>query len=888
MRKQLRLLGIILLVLGVGVPAQVQADRVTNAYKQLQKERYEKVKSLLDKAISRQPINAGAHYVYALYFLTKANPAYQVDSSYSHILLALSHYAQIEPDDAATWAKVGITQTAIDRHRLKVEGIAFELAKKQHTIPAYQAYIQRFTTAREVKQAIQQRNLLAWQATQAAHTIGGYQNFIKTYPQATQVGEAQKRIDFFVYEAETERGTYKSLEEFLKNNPKNAYRDSAITQLFNLISVQHQAATYQAFLKKYDNSTAAKRAGDWLMSLYQQAGKLRAFHESFANYYRIDYVTQLLSVDTLQYFPILEAGRYGFIDHFGQIRIPIKYQQIHKDYLCDGIQDNFLLVMRNNLTGVVDKLGREVVAVNYDKIETLNGGIFIVTKNGFQGAFHQSGFQILPIKYDKIEPLNQYFLKVRRNGLWGVATHNGKLIVDCNFSEIDKKANSFVQFRKDNRYALVKNKQIFEQFLNKRFSIQLKYDDVAWMGDAYIKVIDQEKQGVVDTSGQLVLSPEYTTIKDLNVGWAARTSDSTQWQLFTRKGKPVSNETFERVSIHRKFFVAKQKGKWGSIDRYGRILEPFKRDSLIFIGDALLTFKGKQVLAKLKGLQKPLNLTPYKYVRGERGNYPGAKPFIYIETRLRKKGLINQQGKKMLSAVYDEISILANDLFSVRRYGKYGLVDTNRKIVLPIRYQGISNLKGGYQGLLLNRKFGLYHYKRKIKIEPKFSALPRPYSLQEDNRLFIVRKAKSYGLVDDKGKELISTKYDKIEYWTDSVALLKNETGDWFLYNFINKQRLKTKGFSQIQYLKKDHDEIIALVSKGKYGILSNRRGLLIPMEYDLIYNLGSMKQPMFFTERQYSGGKNFVVSYINFQRKTIWNKIMKEADYHRILCEQY
>ncbi|HAS40009.1 MAG TPA: hypothetical protein DCS93_05995 [Microscillaceae bacterium] len=888
MRKQLRLLGIMLLVLGIGVPAQVHADRVTNAYKQLQKERYDKAKSLLDKAISRQPINAGAHYVYALYFLTKANPAYQVDSSYTHILLALSHYAQIEEDDSTTWAKVGITQTAIDRHRLKVEGVAFVLAKKQNTIPGYQAYIDRFTTAREIQEATRLRNLLAWQAACAAHSIGSYQRFIKTYPKATQVEEAQKRIDFFVYKAEIERGTYKNLEAFLKNNPQNVYRDSAITQLFDLVSVNHQKETYQNFLKKYSNSSAAKRAGDWLMSMYQEAGQLQAFHERFGSYYRIDYVTQLLAVDTLQYFPILEAGRYGFIDHFGQIRIPIKYQQIHKDYLCDGIQDNFVLVMRNNLTGVVDKLGQEVVAVNYDKIETLDGGIFIVTKNGFQGAFHQSGFEILPIKYDKIEPLNQYFLKVRRNGSWGVATHNGKIIVDCNFSDIERKANSFVQFRKDSRYALVKNKQIFEQFLNKQFSIQLKYDEVNWIGDAYIKVIDQEKQGVVDTTGQLVLPPQFTSVKDLHVGWAARTSDSTQWQLFTRKGKQISPETFEQVATHNKLFVAKQKGKWGAFDREGKILEPFKRDSLIFIGNVLLTFKGKQVLAKLKGQQKPLNLTPYKYVRGEKGNYPEAKPFIYIETRLRKKGLINQQGKKMLSAVYDEISILANDLFSVRRYGKYGLVDTNRKIVLPIRYQGISNLKGGYQGLLLNRKFGLYHYKRKIKIEPKFSAIPRPYSLKEDNRLFIVRKKQSYGLVDYKGKELIMTKYEKIEYWTDSVALLKNNAGDWFLYNFINKQRLKTKEFSQIQYLKKDNQEIIALVSKGKYGILSNRRGLLIPMEYDLIYNLGSIEQPMFFTERQYSGGKSFVVSYINFQRKTIWNKIMKEADYHRILCEQY
>lgn len=887
MKKSIRALGIIVCLIAWGTSA-VYADRITNAYKQLQKGRYDKVKSLLDKAISRQSVNAGAHYVYALYFLTKENPAYQVDSSYTHIMRSLSHYAQIEKDDSTTWAKVGITQTSIDRHRQKVEGVAFGLAKRKNNIEAFQAYIDRFTSAREIKQAIRLRNRLAWEIAQGKHSIGAYQNFIKTYPKATQVKEAQKRIDFFVYKAETNPATLKNLETFLAHYQQNVYRDSAINQVFDLVSVNHQKTTYQQFAKKYANSTAAKRAGDWLMSMYQNEGKLQAFHDNFAEYHAINYVEQLLQVDSLQYFPILEAGNYGFIDQSGQLRIPIKYQQIFKDYLCDGIQDRFIFVRQNNLTGVIDKLGKAIIPVRYDKIENIADGIFGVTKNGFQGAFHQSGFEILPVVYDKIERLNQYFLKVRRNGLWGVATFNGKLIVDCNFTEIDKRANSFVLFRKDSRYALVKNKQIFDQFVKKQFSIQIKYDDVEWIGGAYIKVTDQNKQGVVDTTGQLVLPPSFVKIKDLSIGWAAQASDTTQWQLYTRKGKQVSNDNFEQVSTHSKFFVAKTKGKWGAIDTLGKILEPFKRDSLIFIGEALLTFKGKQVLARLKGQEKPLNLTPYKYIRGEKGNYPGAVPFIYIESRYRKKGLISQSGKKMLSAVYDEFSILANDLFSVKRFGKYGLVDTNRKIILPIRYQGISHMKGGYQGLLLNRKFGLYHYKRKIKIEPKFSSIPRPYSEKADNRLFVVRKNGGFGLIDDKSREMIATKYQKIEYWSDSVALIKNESDNWFLYDFVNRQRLKTQEFSQLQYLKKDESEIIALVSKGKYGILSNKRGLLIPMEYDLIYNLGSVDAPMFFAERQYAGGKSFVVSYINHQQKVIWNKIMQEADYHKILCEQY
>ncbi|WP_299461887.1 WG repeat-containing protein [uncultured Microscilla sp.] len=883
----MRKLGIIACLVAL-LTSQGFADRVTSAYKQLQKGRYDKTKSLLDRAIGKQAINAGAHYIYALYFLTKENPAYQVDSSYTHIMLSLSHYAQIDKGDSTTWAKVGITLTSIERHRRKVESVAFSLAKSQNTITAYQTYVERFTTARELNKAIELRNQLAWNNAQALHSIAGYQSFIKTYPKASQVAEAQTRIDFFVYEAETTPATLKNLEAFLANNPQSVYRDSAVNQVFDLVSVNHQKATYEWFMKKYANSTAAKTAGDWLMSMYQNEGKLRQFYQQFGNYHRIAYVQQLLEVDSLQYFPILEAGRYGFIDQAGGLRIPIKYKQIYQDYLCEGIQDRFIMVRQNNLTGVIDKLGKTLIPVYYDQVEVLTDGVFKVVKNGMSGAFHQSGFPILPTVYDKIEVLNQYFLRVYRDGMWGVATLNGKLIVDCNFSEIDKKANSFVLFRKDNRYALIKNSQVFDQFLKQQFSLQLMYDEVDWIGGAYIKVLDQEKQGVVDTTGQLVLPPKFTQIKDLRVGWAARTSDSTAWQLYKRKGGLLSKTFFEMASPHDRFFVAKKQGKWGALSVVGDTLEPFKRDSLVFIGNVLLTFKGKQVLAKIKGREKPLNLSPYRFIKGERGNYPDAQPFVQVETRYRKKGLYNQKGKKMLAAVYDDILILADDLFSVKRYGRYGLVDTNRKVVLPIRYQGISNLKGGYQGLLLNRKFGLYHHQRKIKLEPKYASLPRPYSTSDSNRLFVVKKSHGFGLVDDQGKDMVAAKYQKIEYWTDSIALIKNEVGHWFLFNFITKQRLKTQDFNDIKYLKKEGDEIIALVSKVKFGILSNKRGLLIPMEYDLIYNLGSRETPMFFTERQYAGGKSFVVSYINHQKKVIWNKIMQEGDYHKILCEEY
>lgn len=101
--------------------------------------------------------------------------------------------------------------------------------------------------------------------------------------------------------------------------------------------------------------------------------------------------------------------------------------------------------------------------------------------------------------------------------------------------------------------------------------------------------------------------------------------------------------------------------------------------------------------------------------------------------------------------------------------------------------------------------------------------------------LFIVKKDNNlYGVVDSQNKEIVSSKYSKMEF---------NENArEFYVTNTISKKGIVTeKGVTKINLL---YDEITMIdklnglymvKSNGKYGVLGNQGNIVIHLEYDQI-----------------------------------------------------
>ena len=94
----------------------------------------------------------------------------------------------------------------------------------------------------------------------------------------------------------------------------------------------------------------------------------------------------------------------------------------------------------------------------------------------------------------------------------------------------------------------------------------------------------------------------------------------------------------------------------------------------------------------------------------------------------------------------------------------------------------------------------------------------------------------------------------------------------------------KIKKFS---YLKDLPSEKIALVQQDHaYGVISNSRGVVVPIEYTDIVNLGTNEIPLYFTERHISEAGISVVVYYDQQGRIIRKQAMEADEFERISCD--
>ncbi|NJO02354.1 MAG: hypothetical protein HC880_12275 [Bacteroidia bacterium] len=305
-------LWILSLCFNLATAPSVRADRVTNAYKQIQKGEFDKAKEQLDKQLEKDSLSAGAFHIYAVYYFSENNPAYDIDSAYAFVRKAIDYYPQVNEKDLADWAKDDISLDAAYKLKSAVEVKAFSNATQENTVASFQAFLDKFPGAEDSKLAVAYRNKIAWEEAQSLNTLESYQYFINRFPQAEQIPDAIKRRDRFVYNAETQGGRLSDYRQFARNFPDNSYLSEAIEQIYVLRSVDHSIKNYHDFAQEYPKSEATKKAWDWLLALYQAEHGINNFIIQYPGYYQPDYLEKISQVDRLQYVPVYEQELLWF------------------------------------------------------------------------------------------------------------------------------------------------------------------------------------------------------------------------------------------------------------------------------------------------------------------------------------------------------------------------------------------------------------------------------------------------------------------------------------------------------------------------------------------------------------------------------------------------
>lgn len=355
--------------------------------------------------------------------------------------------------------------------------------------------------------------------------------------------------------------------------------------------------------------------------------------------------------------------------------------------------------------------------------------------------------------------------------------------------------------------------------------------------EKYFLLVHENKTGVIDETGEIIIKPEYYDLHIPNpskpvfvcyYNYNEETGKSST-KVVNDKGTEIFAKyaEIETISLNgiettmpyeKNLLKYKQNGKWGLIDLNGNIVVKPEYEEIEGLsckeGELLVKKDGKYGVINNKGVELIKN--KYDYISGDE---------YYTENKNYKfSGYI--VGEKTQNG------------------NRYGYIKNNQKVLLNTEYSEIIRI-GGIKGentdkdifitATKNGQMGLMKNKKKI-IDFKYQDL----NYSGVDNLFILTKGTKVGVYNSKGKKVINIKYDVVTIEDDYIYTKKGEEEQYFDLNGkeISKDTIKEASTSQNDEEEKIaanlvNPNIIPKEKNGKWGFVDKNSKLIVDYIYD-------------------------------------------------------
>ena len=369
----------------------------------------------------------------------------------------------------------------------------------------------------------------------------------------------------------------------------------------------------------------------------------------------------------------------------------------------------------------------------------------------------------------------------------------------------------------------------------------------------------------------------------------------------------IKNVLKEREEITKdyEYFALYSQNKWGIINQEGEVVIQPSYEEMIVIPDKTKdvficiynvneetgTYQTKAINSKDETI-----LTGYEQIEAL-DNIDKNSNVWYEENVLRikkngKYGLIDLNGKELLPAEYDEITVLEgieNSLI-IKKDGKVGLVNDTGSVIIDANYKEIKGLgdtyKDGYITIDEQGKYGLISATKKQILENKYDEILK-VPLKE---YYAIKENGKQKLINSNGEALIDSGFDEIKSTTTNGIIFVKDN----LYGEMNTSGEVTIK-ADYQELKEVKEQIYIAKQNNKYGIIDGLGNGLTAFEYDgMTYN---EKADLFFADdseyktslidNKYDVKTTGILSEVNTDEEYIRMRISDEYKYYNLKGEE-
>lgn len=854
----------VLVFVVAGLPYSVKAQFVSerSAINNIEKGKWDKARGQLIRMLQKDSIHAGVEYAWSRYFFSETNPDFQIDSAYRHIQQARAHYQHTTEKERDKLLKVPVDSGVLAAHKQRIDSAAFARARLANSETAYLDFLKRFETASQKNLAIALRDSVAFEDVVKENTYKSFLSYTEKYPESRFTPKAKAKYDRLLFESKTADQKLATFESFLAQYPETPYRNEIERQILEKLTAGGEATSFERFIRKYPTSGRVKLAKDILYHLLKEDE--RALMAVLAS----DSIRKIQILEKQYLVPFLKDDKFGFMNERGEELIKASATNILDEYLCGNIMDELLVVDGK----IITRFGMSLNKTSAQKIESLGYGFLLLEDDACVSIMHVSGF--LPVAQECLQNaklLANNYLLLKKNNRWSVWTLTGRQLIAYEWDEIQLLGEAIV-LKRGGKSRLIRIKDLAKMADQQLPVYSKEYDDIKLWSDGMLWVRNGSEEGVLNQSLNEWIKPARQRITRAFFGAISQTAAG--YVLHDRRTGP--SQHYYNVKVQQPWILAQEQGVWHNVDLLTQKNVSPAFDSVGFVGPFFVGIKKDTMqihLLKDATLEFP-QMSRIQFLPGKDSLF-----FLMIE-ETDKKVVYSTKANKLFSVSAERIEYNNENHFTVTQKQKKGLLSMEGKVVLKPEYDALGPVTKGVVATLRDKKFGLVDLARKKEIKPEYDKNITVY----DKSKLLAFKNGLCALIGWDNKPITSFEFEEINYWNDSLALVKKNF-QWMLYNFIEKKVIadKIKAYKWVN--DSPEEKIMIIQQENKYGVLSNTRGMIIPATFSDIVNVGSATQPLYFTEKHVEEASIFIVIYYDKNGVQLKKYVYEGSDYEKIFC---
>ena len=843
------------------VNAQWDPERI--AWNRLKDGKWESAHRLLKKSLRKDSSNLEANYVLVNWFFASENPGFQIDSAYRYVNTSIRNYDSLTVRERERVSKFPIDSTVLYELRSKIDSAGFQRAKNENTEPGYIRFLTSFPGAKQINSAIELRDEVAFLDALRENTYQSFHSYLLRYPQSHRAGDASERYEKLLFEDKTKNKRLAGFKSFLKEYPASPYADEAQNQIFEIATASGEVQDFLLYLDEYPSASNQKWVRDILFHIYQEREEI--IPKTILN----DSLNSVINLNAHFWIPFLKNSLFGFMDQRGIEVLSPQFQEVRDDYKCGPVLDDILSLP----DGYFSRSGKKIAEAT-TLLQSIGFGFLTLSQDNCIQLIHKSGRRIITDCHDEYKIIDGNFIAARRNGYFVIYTLAGRQLLITGITQVDE-AEGLILLSRSGKKIINTSTQLAAMVDGNPFHDELVFDDVLVVDKGLLLVRNSGLEGILNTNLEYVVPLGRQTLTKTPFGLIENQNGVI---IVHGLSADLEGKRYRDIKFFRHWLVLVDQDKVQLFDIPSKRQIEEDADSVWF--DQSLTFVAKNNVQKVYvSATNAVELQVDSKIQFIASR--DSVQFFFTESKQKRTVFTLNRGEKLFLTEFDVLESIGTDYFIVSRGGKKGIVKRTGKIVVPVEMNEIILTDRNHLSLLKDKKFGLYDLRSQKYVKPTYERNLLPL----DSKHLIVFKDGFYGLMGLDEKPVTAFDFSEVQAWGDSLIWVKRNF-QWKLLNYMSHQVIadRVKDFT---WIKNTGEEKIARFHRENYyGIISNRKGLIIPASFNEIFNLGTVDQPFYFTQKQVEEAGIFVVVYFDRNGKLVRKHAYEEDDYERILCE--